>query len=405
MNSQDLANFKVEDYNISEEYGFIHKNPLDKLPQYYKPWMDIAENLTLLIETKKLRKEVMQMPQLGLEHLTDKREVILARVLLSHIVMGYVWQDGEQGAIKVLPQALAVPYYQISKVLGLPLIMVHSDFVLANWKQKDRLGTMTIENLSTIVSLPGGESLQGFVLVTLLVEVAAIPGVKAVIQAVKALLCEERQTLLQAMRDIAQSINKMGEALQLMYDYVDSDVYYNKIRIFLSGWKDNPSMPDGLIYEGASDDPLFFSGGSAAQSSVFHVYDELFGIHHQPESSNFLLKMRQYMPPAHNNFIEWVKGVPKLPEYVQRSGDLDLTSAFNLCITTLTEVRSLHIRIVSKYVTSAGARARKKELLAGSGGQQMQERGTGGSLAMAFLKSVRDTCKEGLLQNNTAADC
>lgn len=33
-------------------------------------------------------------------------------------------------------------------------------------------------NLDTIVSLPGGESLRGFVLVTVLVEKAAVPGMK-----------------------------------------------------------------------------------------------------------------------------------------------------------------------------------------------------------------------------------
>lgn len=33
-------------------------------------------------------------------------------------------------------------------------------------------------NLDTIISLPGGESLRGFILVTLMVEKAAVPGIK-----------------------------------------------------------------------------------------------------------------------------------------------------------------------------------------------------------------------------------
>ncbi|CAJ0958921.1 unnamed protein product, partial [Ranitomeya imitator] len=130
----------------------------------------------------------------------------------------------------VLPRNLAVPYHQVSQTLGLPLIMVHADFVLANWKRKDPAG-----NLSTIVSVPGGDSLQGFVLVTLLVEVAAIPAVKSIIRTVRAVQEEDSKTLLPALQDLQQSIMKMSAALQLMYDYVDSDVYYNTIRIFLSG--------------------------------------------------------------------------------------------------------------------------------------------------------------------------
>ncbi|XP_018418761.1 PREDICTED: indoleamine 2,3-dioxygenase 2 [Nanorana parkeri] len=394
----------LEDCYVSEEHGFILRDPLDKLPDYYKPWMDIAECLSVLIETKKLRDEVSKMPELGTQQLKGHRQQRLARTILSHIVMGYVWQNGESGGVKVLPRALAVPYHQLSHALGLPLIIVHADFVLANWKKKDPLGPLTIENLSTIVSLPGGDSLQGFVLVTLLVEAAAIPAVKAVIQAVKSLESDDKQRLLIALQDLERSINQMSEALHLMYDYVDSDVYYNTIRIYLSGWKDNPNMPEGLIYEGVSEEPLHFSGGSAGQSTIFHAFDELLGIQHKPNSLDFLLKMRDYMPPAHRGFIRWVQEAPKLPEYVQRSNDPALLSVFNQCISALTEIRSLHIRIVSKYVNAAGIRARMKTNQAVTEGQEPQERGTGGSQVMSFLKSVRDTCKEGTLRHSIPGD-
>ncbi|KAM4036304.1 indoleamine 2,3-dioxygenase 2 isoform 1-T1 [Anomaloglossus baeobatrachus] len=397
-----MEEIKLEDCYVSEEYGFILRDPLVKLPEYYKPWMDIAEHLAELIETKKLRDEVSKMPELDIQHLKGHRQFRLARVILSHIVMGYVWQDGETGGVKVLPRNLAMPYHQVSQTLGLPLIMVHADFVLANWRQKDPTGPLTIENLSTIVSVPGGDSLQGFVLVTLLVEVAAIPAVKNIIRTVRAIEEEDRKTLLPTLQDLEQSITKMGAALQLMYEYVDSDVYYNTIRIFLSGWKDNPNMPEGLLYDGVSEEPLYFSGGSAAQSSVYHAFDELLGIQHQPQSADFLLKMRSYMPPAHNNFINWVREAPRLSEYIIRCDDPTLLSAFNQCISALTELRSLHIRIVSKYVNAAGVRARIKKNQ--NLGQDQQERGTGGSQAMTFLKSIRDTSKEGLLRHSNPGD-
>ncbi|XP_073509839.1 indoleamine 2,3-dioxygenase 2 [Phyllobates terribilis] len=399
-----MEEVNLENCYVSEEYGFILQDPQVKLSEYYKPWMDIAEHLAELIETKKLRDEVSKMPELGIQHLKGHRHFRLARVILSHIVMGYVWQNGETGGVKVLPRNLAVPYHQVSQTLGLPLIMVHADFVLANWKRKDPTGPLTIENLSTIVSVPGGDSLQGFVLVTLLVEVAAIPAVKSIIRIVRAVQEEDRKTLLPTLQDLQQSIIKMSAALQLMYDYVDSDVYYNTIRIFLSGWKDNPNMPEGLLYEGVSDEPLYFSGGSAAQSSVYHAFDELLGIQHQPQSADFLLKMRSYMPPAHNNFINWVREAPMLSEFIIRSEDPTLLSTFNQCISALTEHRSLHIRIVSKYVSAAGVRARMKKNEEENQGQDQQERGTGGSQAMTFLKSVRDTCKEGLLRHCTSGD-
>ncbi|XP_072005185.1 indoleamine 2,3-dioxygenase 2 isoform X1 [Engystomops pustulosus] len=397
-----MEKIKLEDCYVSEEYGFILQDPLVTLPDYYKPWTDIAGNLVTLIETKKLQDEVRKMPDLDIKHLKGHRQLRLARLTLSHIVMGYVWQNGETEGTKVLPRNLAVPYNQVSQILGLPLIIIHADLVLANWRRKDPSGPLTIENLSTIVSFPGGDSLQGFVLVTLLVEVAAIPAVKAVIRIVRALQEDDRQTLLSTVPDLEQSINKMSAALQLMYEYVDSDVYYNTIRTFLTGWKDNPNMPEGLVYEGVSDEPLSFSGGSAAQSSVYHVLDELLGIKHQSQSADFLFKMRRYMPPAHSDFIRWVMEAPSLSEYVVKSEDPTLLSSFNQCISALTELRSLHIRIVSKYVNAAGVRARMKKNQTENPGHQ--ERGTAGSQVMTFLKSVRDTSKDGMLRHSTPGD-
>lgn len=46
-------------------------------------------------------------------------------------------------------------------------------------------------------------------------------------------------------------------------------------------WKDNPCMPHGLVYEGVQSDPMEYSGGSAAQSSLLHCFDELLGVKHE----------------------------------------------------------------------------------------------------------------------------
>lgn len=44
--------------------------------------------------------------------------------------------------------------------------------------QPPQSSTPLCRNLDTIITLPGGESLRGFILVTLLVEKAAVPGIK-----------------------------------------------------------------------------------------------------------------------------------------------------------------------------------------------------------------------------------
>lgn len=43
-------------------------------------------------------------------------------------------------------------------------------------------------------------------------------------------------------------------------------------------WKGNSQLPVGLLYEGVSDTPEMFAGGSAGQSSIFQCFDVLLGI-------------------------------------------------------------------------------------------------------------------------------
>ncbi|NXB30176.1 I23O2 dioxygenase, partial [Eulacestoma nigropectus] len=392
-------------FQVSEEFGFLLPDPLTELPAPYGPWMDIARELPQLITSHQLRLRIHQMPQLSTQHLRGREELHLAHLVLSCITMGYVWQEGEEGTVQVLPRNLAVPYWEVSQALGLPPILSHADFVLANWRRKDPNGPLEIENLDTIIALPGGESLRGFVLVTLLVEKAAVPGIKAIIRALCAILQCDEETLHRALQELAGAIKAMSEALRRMHDYVDPEVFYTVIRIFLSGWKDNPAMAHGLVYEGVSQEPMAYSGGSAAQSTVLHAFDELLGIRHREDSAAFLHRMRDYMPPPHRAFVEEIQRAVSLKQHVLSSGDARLRAAFNRCVSALTDFRSYHITIVTKYITIAAAKAKagraEPSARAGpSGGKPpsaLEAKGTGGSHIFSFLKSIRDTTREGMI--------
>ncbi|NXM79791.1 I23O2 dioxygenase, partial [Oenanthe oenanthe] len=390
----------LSSFQVSEEFGFLLPDPLTELPAPYGPWMELAQQLPQLICSHQLRSQVHQMPQLSTQHLQGREELHLAHLVLSFITMGYVWQEGEEGTVQVLPRNLAVPYWEVSQALGLPPILSHADFVLANWRRKDPNG-----NLDTIIALPGGESLRGFILVTLLVEKAAVPGIKAIVRALSAMLQRDEQSLHRALEELAGAIEAMSEALRQMHDYVDPEIFYSVIRIFLSGWKDNPAMPHGLIYEGVSPEPLAFSGGSAAQSTVLHAFDELLGICHRQDTAAFLLRMRDYMPRPHRAFLRALRAAGSLELRVVASGDARLRAAFNRCVGALTDFRSLHIAIVTKYIAIAAAKARARRAQPGASAgpaegrppAALEAKGTGGSHIFSFLKSIRDTTREGMI--------
>ncbi|XP_015361684.1 indoleamine 2,3-dioxygenase 2 isoform X1 [Marmota marmota marmota] len=385
-------------YYISEEYGFLLPNPLRELPDHYRPWMEIAKKLPHLIESHQLRAHVNKMPLLSCQFLKSYRQQRLAHLVLSSITMGYVWQEGETQPKEVLPRNLAIPFVEVSRKLGLPPILVHSDLVLANWTKRNPEGPLEISNLDTIILFPGGESLRGFILVTVLVEKAAVPGIKALAQAMHAVLQPSQDALLEALQQLKLCIQDMTRTLGRMHDYVDPDIFYAVIRIFLSGWKDNPAMPMGLIYEGISKEPLKYSGGSAAQSSVLHAFDEFLGIHHSEESADFLYRMRDYMPPSHKAFIKEIHSAPSLRDFILSSGHGHCLTAYNQCLEALAELRSYHITVVTRYLVTAAARARSRRLdhLPGPP-QALEDRGTGGTAILSFLKNVRDKTLEATL--------
>ncbi|XP_070621134.1 indoleamine 2,3-dioxygenase 2 [Erythrolamprus reginae] len=390
--------FTLKRFHISEDYGFLLPNPLKELPPFYGPWMEIAHRLTYLIESHQLRSQVNKMPLLSCQYLQGHRELYLAHLVLSFITMGYVWQEGEKAVPKILPRNLAIPFGEVSEMLGLPPILVHTDFVLVNWKKKNPQGRLEIENVEPIVTFPGGASADGFILVSLLVEKVAAPGLKAIAKAVNGLLQPDDKILAEALQEVTNTIEEMTKTLKKMHDYVDPSVFYGVTRIFFSGWKDNPVLPEGLLYEGLCEHPLAYSGGSAAQSSTLHAFDELLGIQHQKESAAFLHGMRKYMPHHHQAFIEEIQSVPPLKEHILYSGNLDLRSMYNKCVAALSELRTYHITLVAKYVVIASKKAKSSISQSTTPPSFLERMGTGGTHVLKFLKCVRDTTKEAMIQ-------
>ena len=115
--------------------------------------------------------------------------------------------------------------------------------------------------------------------------------------------------------------------------------------------------------------------------------------------------MRDYMPPKHKQLIQDISSQPSLKNFVQQQASERLNQAFQHCVTKLLHLRSYHINIVSRFITVPAARARQlRDRSQDSEGEMisraptaLEERGTGGSGIMIFLKTVRDQTKEAFL--------
>ncbi|KAM9847662.1 indoleamine 2,3-dioxygenase 2-like [Aulostomus maculatus] len=384
-------------FDISEELGFLLEEPLMNLPDYYRVWMDLASNLTDLIESRKLREMVHEMPVLSPCYLRNHRQLRLAHLALGFITMGYVWQEGQHAPAQILPKALAWPYWLVSSRLGLPPILTYADSVLANWRLKDPSRDMEIGNMDLIFSFPGGESSRGFFIVSVIVEMAASSGITGALEVMHALKISDLPGIQHSLAKVSESLKKMKETFKLMHNHVTPTVFHGTLRIFLSGWRDNPILPRGLVYEAVSNEPILLSGGSASQSSTIQCFDALLCIQHEGEAGAFLTRMRDYMPPTHRQLIDTLSVRPALRDFILSCSKSDLRLAYNSCITALVDLRNYHLHIVAKYIIVPGNQGKVTGCPLRGVGSALDTTGTGGSNLMGFLKSVRDTTQKALI--------
>nr|XP_012632885.2 indoleamine 2,3-dioxygenase 1 [Microcebus murinus] len=390
----------TEEYHIDEDVGFALPNPLEKLPDDYKAWMVIAEQLPALIENGQLRAEVEKLPMLSIDGLPGHKPQRLAHLVLGYITMAYVWDRGDGDVRKILPRNIAIPYCKLSEKLGLPPILVYADCVLANWKKKDPNGPMTYENMDILFSFPGGNCGKGFFLVSLLVEIAAASAIKVIPIIFSAVQHQDEGTLQKALLDVASSLKKALDVFREIHEHVDPQLFFNVLRKYLSGWKGNPQLSEGLLYEGVWDTPRKFAGGSAAQSSIFQCFDVLLGIQQSTggeSAAEFLQEMRTYMPPAHRDFLRSIESGPSVREFVLRRGDAHLQGAYDECVKALVSLRNYHLQIVTKYIVIP-ARRQPKESEKPEEPSGLENKGTGGTDIMNFLKTVRSTTEKSLLK-------
>ena len=156
----------------------------------------------------------------------------------------------------------------------------------------------------------GGVDEDWFIMIHVAIEYEA----KEILSNLKSYFLEKNldQSYLQKALD---SIRKINSIMNRMPEKCDPFIYYNRVRPYIFGWKNNPATPDGVIYEGVDEyngKPQLFRGETGAQSSIVPALDALLGVTHSNDPlREYLDEMRLYMPKEHrellNGLDEWSK--------------------------------------------------------------------------------------------------
>jgi indoleamine 2,3-dioxygenase len=120
------------------------------------------------------------------------------------------------------------------------------------------------------------------------------------------------------------------------------------------------------------------------------------------------MEMRRYMPGPHARFLNDVSSVANIRQYVEEhQSDKQLCLAYDACLAMLSAFRDKHIAIVTRYIINpskqvrARSRSRSPEvtrnklnLAVASRKNKENQKGTGGTALIPFLKQARDETGE-----------
>lgn len=385
----DLARF-----DISSKTGFIPNSPLTRMPgDYFNAWESVLRDLPNLIERKQLRREVDHLPEVQFSNCTlnTEEEWRRAYVILSFLGQAYLWMDGEAGLVDKLPEKLAKPWIAVSEHLGMCPVGCYASVVLYNYGLSDVSGPLDAGNLHALQTFTGTKDESWFYMVHVLVELAAVPGLNAMVNAYDSMADQDNAAVETCLKTIQESLEAMKNKVNKMYDSCDAETFFVTLRPFLAGSNDPKNFPNGVIYEGDTEPSgRKYHGGSAAQSPVVYAFDVFFKLQHSCEKDDkFVKAMRNYMPLKHRQFLETMKEMRSVKDFCKESGNSSLISSYNNAIDEFVEFRKNHIILVTHYIINQ---------IRHSVNPSLDQRGTGGTDLIEFLKRIRDDTKNLKLQ-------
>ena len=383
-----ISNLSLDKENV---LGFISSNQplryLNDKNQDEQILEDLACSIPKLLLTNKIRKQIDNLPDSFFSHDLSKyseEELRLLNVQFSFLAHAYVW--GDLVPSKVLCKAIAKPWSSISKMLGRPPILSYASYCLDNWHKINQDEGVNLDNVALNYNFLGGIDEDWFVTIHVCIEHAANKAIQSAFTiALKTETndCNE-QVLSDELTSIKEAMLEVNHIFRKMPEKCDPYIYYHRVRPYIFGWKNNPALPDGLIYESCFDEkPQLFRGETGAQSSIVPTLDALLNVvHERDELREYLDEMKSYMPPSHRELIKFIEDTSKVKEQI--SNNKMLMELYDDCCQEISIFRSQHLRYAADYIHNQST----KSTLFGSGGSKV--RGTGGTPFMKYLKKHRD---------------
>jgi len=380
-------------YKITPERGFLcgFDAFLVTLDGALGEICDLALRLPEILPAGAVRDVVGKLKVISPRALADLDEgqARMAMVHYSFLVQAYVW--GAEAPVSFLPASLAIPTVALADRLGQQPLLQYSGYVLDNWGLLDPAKAVSLDNLYMIQKFAAGTDEAWFVLVHVAIEAKAGEALALygpLIEAAANGDADRAQVLLEKLVAIWVEINALFDR---MPEQCDPYIYFRRVRPYIHGWKDNPALGEGVVYQGVEQfggRPQAFRGQTGSQSSIVPSMDALLGIGHASDPLRaYLDELHIYRPPGHRRFIDDVRAQSRVRGFAKRAGHKGLMDAYNAAVQAVADFRSRHLEYAASYINLQGRKSAGNDT----------EIGTGGTPFMKYLKKHRDETKANLL--------
>ena len=346
------------------ESGFLPNKISTLLSNEFDDVEYIAKNLPKILANNQIESEVLNLEtEKDISNLSID-ELERAMLLYSYIGHGYIW--GGTSIEKVIPKNISKTWYKISQKLDRPPILSYASYALNNWKLQDVNKPFDLENIRILQNFLGGMDEDWFIMIHIAIEHEA----KEILNNLKTYYLDKNEDQ-SYLENALVSIKKINQIMNRMPEKCDPFIYYNRVRPYIFGWKNNPATPNGVIYEGVEEyggTPQLFRGETGAQSSIVPALDALLGVTHSNDPlKEYLDEMRLYMPKEHRNLLndldQWSEN--------NRSNSTTEDSSVVLSDEIINEVhafRNKHLEYARIYIHEQSLSNQNNSNVVGTGG-------------------------------------
>ena len=346
------------------ESGFLPNKISTLLSNEFDDVEHIAKNLPKILANNQIEYEVFNLEtEKDISNLSID-ELERAMLLYSYIGHGYIW--GGTSIEKVIPKNISKTWYKISQKLDRPPILSYASYALNNWKLQDVNKPFDLENIRILQNFLGGMDEDWFIMIHIAIEHEA----KEILNNLKTYYLDKNEDQ-SYLENALVSIKKINQIMNRMPEKCDPFIYYNRVRPYIFGWKNNPATPNGVIYEDVEEyggNPQLFRGETGAQSSIVPALDALLGVTHSNDPlKEYLDEMRLYMPKEHRNLLndldQWSEN--------NRSNSITEDSSVVLSDEIIKEVhafRNKHLEYARIYIHEQSLSNQNNSNVVGTGG-------------------------------------